>query len=108
MTLDRLDAALREDVAALQSEGRTKAPERIIEGYVPPRGEHGPRYRLRGSDKTYIRMNSNSYLSLSHHPSLIRAADEATHAFGVGPGACASSTERSPTTSRSRSVSPRS
>jgi glycine C-acetyltransferase len=32
-------------------------------------------------------MNSNSYLSLSNHPELIRAADEATHALGVGPGA---------------------
>jgi glycine C-acetyltransferase len=32
-------------------------------------------------------MNSNSYLSLSHHPSLIAAADAATHEFGVGPGA---------------------
>ena len=32
-------------------------------------------------------MNSNSYLSLSLHPELIAAADEATRQFGVGPGA---------------------
>ncbi len=32
-------------------------------------------------------MNSNSYLSLSNHPALMKAADEATHEFGVGPGA---------------------
>jgi len=32
-------------------------------------------------------MNSNSYLSLSNHPALVQAADEATHALGVGPGA---------------------
>jgi glycine C-acetyltransferase len=32
-------------------------------------------------------MNSNSYLSLSHHPALMEAADEATRTFGVGPGA---------------------
>ena len=32
-------------------------------------------------------MNSNSYLSLSHHPDVLRAADEASHRFGAGPGA---------------------
>jgi glycine C-acetyltransferase len=32
-------------------------------------------------------MNSNSYLSLSHHPAVLEAADEASHAFGAGPGA---------------------
>jgi glycine C-acetyltransferase len=32
-------------------------------------------------------MNSNSYLSLSHHPQVIQAADAATHRFGAGPGA---------------------
>jgi glycine C-acetyltransferase len=34
-----------------------------------------------------MRFNSNSYLSLSNHPDLIAAADEATREFGVGPGA---------------------
>jgi glycine C-acetyltransferase len=32
-------------------------------------------------------MNSNSYLSLSHHPSVLKAADDASHQFGAGPGA---------------------
>jgi glycine C-acetyltransferase len=32
-------------------------------------------------------MNSNSYLSLSHHPVVLEAADRATHVFGAGPGA---------------------
>jgi glycine C-acetyltransferase len=32
-------------------------------------------------------MNSNSYLSLSSHPALLEAADDATRRFGVGPGA---------------------
>jgi glycine C-acetyltransferase len=32
-------------------------------------------------------MNSNSYLSLSHHPALLEAADEASRVFGAGPGA---------------------
>jgi glycine C-acetyltransferase len=87
MSLHKLSAALTAEVAALEREGRTKAPERIITGYIPPADGRGPRYRLRGSDGDYIRMNSNSYLSLSFHPALLEAADEASHAFGVGPGA---------------------
>lgn len=87
MSLDKLDAALRADVARLAGEGRAKAPERVIVGYVPPNGERGPRYRLRGSDREFLRMNSNSYLSLSNHPEVLAAADRASHAFGAGPGA---------------------
>ncbi len=87
MSLEKLNAALAEDVKALEQDGRAKAPERIIVGYEPPAGDRGPRYRLKGSDGRFIRMNSNSYLSLSHHPKLMAAADEAAHEFGVGPGA---------------------
>lgn len=87
MSLDKLNATLVEEVRGLAAEGRAKAPERVIVGYVPPSGERGPRYRLAGAPGEFIRMNSNSYLSLSHHPALIAAADQATHEFGVGPGA---------------------
>src|SRR5919109_2356005 len=87
MSLDKLDAALRADVAKLADEGRAKAPERVIVGYVPASGNRGPRYRLRGSDREFLRMNSNSYLSLSNHPEVLEAADSASHAFGAGPGA---------------------
>ena len=87
MSLNALDRALELELEILKAEGRAKPPERVIVGYTPPRGDKGPRYRLQGSDREFIRMNSNSYLSLSHHPEVIRAADEATHALGVGPGA---------------------
>ena len=87
MSLEKLDTALRADVAKLTQEGRAKSPERVIVGYVPERGARGPRYRLLGSDREYLRMNSNSYLSLSHHPQVLAAADEASHDFGAGPGA---------------------
>ena len=70
-----------------RQEGRAKAPERIIVGYVPASGARGPRYRLHGSDRDFLRMNSNSYLSLSNHPEVLAAADAASHAFGAGPGA---------------------
>ncbi|MFZ7124993.1 MAG: aminotransferase class I/II-fold pyridoxal phosphate-dependent enzyme [Desulfobacterales bacterium] len=87
MPLNMLDHSLKLEIEALETEGRAKAPERVIVDYIPPAGGKGPRYRLRGSDLAFIRMNSNSYLSLSNHPDLIQAADEATRRFGVGPGA---------------------
>ena len=87
MPLDRLNPALRSEIAALEEEGRAKAPERVITEYVPANGPRGPRYKLAGSELEFLRMNSNSYLSLSVHPDVIAAADSAAHRFGAGPGA---------------------
>ena len=87
MSLAALNASLADDVAALEREGRAKAPERIINGYVPASGSRGPRYSLEGHEGEFLRMNSNSYLSLSHHPRMLHAADEAAKVFGTGPGA---------------------
>ncbi len=87
MALEQLDKTLKEELIGLEKEGRAKPAERIITGYIPPGNGRGPRYTLKGENRQFIRMNSNSYLSLSNHPQLIRAADEATHRCGVGPGA---------------------
>ncbi|MCU0256123.1 MAG: aminotransferase class I/II-fold pyridoxal phosphate-dependent enzyme [Vicinamibacterales bacterium] len=87
MSLTRFNATLVQEVASLETEGRAKAPERIIVGYVPAAHGRGPRYRLEGTDGEFLRMNANSYLSLSFHPAVLAAADEACHAFGAGPGA---------------------
>lgn len=87
MALTRLDQALQGELDQLKAEGRAKPPERIITACHPPEGGFGPRYSLSGESQRFLRMNSNSYLSLSNHPRLIEAADAATHACGVGPGA---------------------
>ncbi len=87
MSLDKLDAALKNEIKELNDEGRAKIPERIIEQYIPPADGHGPRYRLKGYDRQFLRLNSNSYLSLSNNSEMIKAADRATDKFGVGPGA---------------------
>ncbi|MFA5905518.1 MAG: aminotransferase class I/II-fold pyridoxal phosphate-dependent enzyme [Desulfobacula sp.] len=87
MSTDKLDISLSQELESLTAEGRAKAPERIIEKHIPSNGPKGPRYKLVGSDREFIRLNSNSYLSLSQHPDLVTAADKATHEFGVGPGA---------------------
>ncbi|MCK5350229.1 MAG: aminotransferase class I/II-fold pyridoxal phosphate-dependent enzyme, partial [Desulfobacula sp.] len=87
MSLKKLDASLEQELNTLKSEGRAKIPERIIEEFLPPKGEKGPRYKLKGYDKEFLRLNSNSYLSLSNNLDMMKAADEATNKFGVGPGA---------------------
>ena len=87
MSLDKLDAALTQELAKLAGEGRTKPAERVIEGYIPASGDRGPRYLMQGETQQFLRMNSNSYLSLAHHPKTIAAADQATRELGVGPGA---------------------
>jgi glycine C-acetyltransferase len=87
MSLDKLNPTLVKEVQALEAEGRAKAPERVITGYVAPAGDRGPRYTLSGADGEFLRMNSNSYLSLSFHPALLEAADHASRKFGAGPGA---------------------
>ncbi|MBU1341442.1 MAG: aminotransferase class I/II-fold pyridoxal phosphate-dependent enzyme [Proteobacteria bacterium] len=87
MSTSKLDISLTQELEALAREGRAKSPERIIEHYIPPKGELGPRYKLVGNDTEFIRLNSNSYLSLSNHGELTAAADKATRNFGVGPGA---------------------
>jgi glycine C-acetyltransferase len=87
MSLDALNASLVDDVASLEQEGRAKAPERIISGYVPASGARGPRYTLQGRDGEFLRMNSNSYLGLSSHPAVLDADESATRRFGAGPGA---------------------
>ncbi len=87
MSLEKLDQVLLNEIDTLKDEGRAKPAERVITDYFPPSEGKGPRYKLKGFSQEMIRMNSNSYLSLSTHPDLIKAADTATHEFGVGPGA---------------------
>ncbi len=87
MNTEKIDKKLTSEFSELKKEGRSKPAERIIVDYLPPHGNRGPRYKIKGHDKEFVRMNSNSYLSLSNHPGLIEAADEASKKFGVGPGA---------------------
>jgi glycine C-acetyltransferase len=87
MNTQKLDQKLGQEIDELKKEGRYKPAERVIVGYIPPDGKRGPRYKIKGTQKEFIRLNSNSYLSLSNHPALIKAADQASSMFGVGPGA---------------------
>lgn len=88
MPLSRLTLVLRQQVETLEREGRRKGQEAVVVGVLSPQGNRGPRYLLEGrGDKPFIRMNSNSYLGLSGHPTLKEAEEAAIARFGVGPGA---------------------
>jgi glycine C-acetyltransferase len=86
--IDRLGRVLRDHVASLEEAGSAKGAESAVVAVKPARGDHGPRFVLAGEgDKEFIRMNSNSYLGLGLRPEIVRAEEEATRAFGAGPGA---------------------
>jgi glycine C-acetyltransferase len=86
--MKKLEAVLAADLEKLKAEGRLKGKEEIIVGIKKASGKKGPRYLLRGhGNQEFIRMNSNSYLGLSLRDDMIKAEEEGTREFGVGPGA---------------------
>ncbi len=88
MPLSRLDAALGQELAALDEAGTAKGAEDVTVGVVPASGEHGPRFLLEGhGDTPFIRMNSNSYLGMGLRPEVVAAEEAAAQKYGAGPGA---------------------
>ena len=87
MSRQGFETTLTAELETLREEGTDKGTEAVIVGVIPPRSGLGRRYRLAGSDREYLRMNSNSYLGLSHHPAVIDAEEAAARQFGAGPGA---------------------
>ena len=87
MAHDRLDSTLADEISDLRSSGTAKGDEVVITQVEGPRAGMGPRYRLAGQDRDFLRMNSNGYLGLAHHPAVIDAEERAVAEFGAGPGA---------------------
>jgi glycine C-acetyltransferase len=87
MPSERLDQTLAAELGDLRRSGTDKGAESVVTEVLPPRSGMGPRYRLAGHDREFLRMNSNSYLGLSAHPAVLDAEEEATRRFGAGPGA---------------------
>jgi glycine C-acetyltransferase len=87
MAHDRLDSVLAGEVEQLRSAGTSKGAEKVVTEVIAPHGGQGRRYRLEGSGHQFIRMNSNGYLGLAHHPAVIEAEERATAQYGAGPGA---------------------
>ncbi|MBT8336668.1 MAG: aminotransferase class I/II-fold pyridoxal phosphate-dependent enzyme [Gemmatimonadetes bacterium] len=88
MPMDRLTPLLESHVADLETAGTAKGAEAVVTGVVRAADGRGPRFHLEGhGDKPFLRMNSNSYLGLSLHPTVVHAEEEGSRAYGAGPGA---------------------
>jgi glycine C-acetyltransferase len=88
MPTDRIRSLLAEHVRGLEEAGTAKGSEKIVVAVKPAAAGRGPRFLLEGQgDREFIRMNSNSYLGMGLRPEVIAAEEEATRAFGAGPGA---------------------
>jgi glycine C-acetyltransferase len=88
MSLEKLETILSQQLSKVDRQGTSKRNELIICGIKKATDGYGPRYFLTGQGgKAFLRMNSNSYLGLSLHPSVINAETEATELYGAGPGA---------------------
>ena len=88
MSITKLNKILTDSVADLKAKGSAKGAEMVITGMKPAEGEKSVRYFVEGyGDKEFVKMNSNSYLGMSLHPEVMKAEEEATREFGVGPGA---------------------
>lgn len=82
-----LETALNQHLSTLEQEGRAKGQEHSITGIKDPNETQGRRYLLEDYERSFIKMNSNDYLGLATHRSLIEAAEKAAWRYGVGPGA---------------------
>jgi glycine C-acetyltransferase len=84
----RLERVLERELDKAEAEGVLKGEERVLAGCIPAAGTRGIRWNLAGEgQREFIRMNSNSYLGLSLHPSVCAAGERASRELGAGPGA---------------------
>jgi len=88
MSLDKLEIILSQQLASIDNAGTSKRHEQVISGRTSGTNGFGPRYHLADfGQKSFLRMNSNSYLGLESHPDVIAAEAKAAEQFGTGPGA---------------------
>jgi len=88
MSLEKLEIPLKQQLEAIDSKGVGKRHEKIITGIMGAEEGFGPRITLAGEgDRSFLQMNSNSYLGLSTHKDVIQSEEEAAQRFGTGPGA---------------------
>jgi glycine C-acetyltransferase len=88
MPIQGLSQVLASKLDEMKQAGRLKGKEAIIRGIAPPAPGKGRRYLLEGEgEKSFLRMNSNSYLGMSFHAEVITAEEDAVRKFGTGPGA---------------------
>ncbi len=87
MPVKRINEFLGKEIQMLQEKGTAKKPEMIIYDVIKASGDKGPRFKVKGFDQEFIKMNSNSYLGLSQREDIREVEEAATKKYGVGPGA---------------------
>ncbi len=88
MSMENLLSSLERQLGVMRNEGTAKGAEHEVTAVHRSQDGRAPRFSLAGQgERRFLRMNSNSYLGLSLHGEVIRAEEEATRQYGVGPGA---------------------
>ncbi len=88
MSLEKIEPLLTKHIEQLNSKGISKGKEKVVTGKQAAKGGFSERYYLRSyQDRSFLRMNSNSYLGFADHPKIIEAETKAAEQFGAGPGA---------------------
>lgn len=87
MSLKKINISLEKELKYLDENKLSKRNERVILDVKLASGDLGPRYIVEGLEKPAIRLNSNSYLGLSLNQEMLKAEEETSKKFGLGPGA---------------------
>lgn len=87
MPLNKLKEEISDQLDELRKEGTLKGEELVITGINREKTGMAPRYRIKGKEGEFLKMNSNSYLGLHLHEDVINAEEEASKKYGAGPGA---------------------
>ncbi len=100
MSLEKLNLYCTMKLGELKGKSAQKGSENVIakilvpkwlkDGRLPDSKEDknfGPRFVLNGDEKSYLLMNSNSYLGLTLHPKVAEAEERGVRNYGTGPGA---------------------
>jgi len=88
MPYDRLSQALETHIDSLEEAGTAKGDELVVSRAHGPSSDRSSRFELEGyPGRSFLRLNSNSYLGLSFDPRILEAEEEGAQTFGAGPGA---------------------
>jgi glycine C-acetyltransferase len=88
MPIEGLSRTLAGRLDEMRAAGRLKGRETVVSGVAPAEPGKGRRFLLGGEgERSFLRMNSNSYLGMSFRAEVIAAEEEAVRRYGTGPGA---------------------
>ncbi len=87
MPINKINQTLGNEIEELQKVGTAKKSEMVIYDVLKATTDRGPRFKVKGFDQEFIKMNSNSYLGLSQREDMKKVEEEATDKYGLGPGA---------------------